>query len=869
MFYLNRTGAPEGPFPEPQIIALIQRGEVVQANICPVGQAQWQPIASHPAFAQALAQKSGTPAAANPAASPQGYAAQPSPQGQQPSPQGYGQQPSPQGYGQQPSPQGYGQQPSPQGYGQQPSPQGYGAPPAQGYGAAPAQPGQAPGYAPPHAHAPAQAVPAPAPAASAAQAGTKKKGKAGLVIGVVVGLLVLVGGGGALAYHKLFGGRGPEIAAALPRDTELFLEIPNIRRLALDVHGLDFVDKKAADETKMLDDAIQVVSEAFDLSKEDARTLLFDMESLGVGARRLDRRPEAAFVFGFGSDKAVEALLATKRFTQAGTFGETGKKYTLNERKLEAPSKDPTRQALAAMALTGSSEVLVWFPKKQIIVAGTETLVTDMAKVLEQGAASLEKNEAFEKARADFQDDARVTGFFDPSSALASASADPSSKEIIDGYFKSAGPVTAAVRMKSAGAVFDVTARFSGSKLPKSGVSPPVQLDVVKRFPAETFAYIAFVSKGSTTGADYEKQLLDSIRSADPDTAKQTELGMRQMEQALGVTFAKLIDSLGSQGAVGVAAPETFFLDPTKGPQQAHELAAFAVMQLGDETPLKTALAKVRQQFGAALDQEATVKETPDGYVVTPKADILPISLHLKFVGKQLVIALGGNTLVDKGLKSLATGQGSLEGNAAHRAALAALPEKAHALMWVDSGRIADTLLKSPFIKEAVTSSGVDIAKIQLAGDKRLTTAMAVDVETANDVWTYRVHALNAPALGALGAAGALVGTVTAFGSEPPSFGSPSGLGAAGLGTPGLGTAPALNGLTPPSGITPAPVPTQAAAAVDFKAGDKVEVEWRGTYYPSVILAVTGPDQYKIHYDKFSNSFDEVVPKSRIRPPQK
>ncbi len=145
------------------------------------------------------------------------------------------------------------------------------------------------------------------------------------------------------------------------------------------------------------------------------------------------------------------------------------------------------------------------------------------------------------------------------------------------------------MRLKSAGAVFDVTARFSGSKLPKAGMCPAVQLDVVKRFPVETFAYVAFVSKGSTTGAKYQ-QLLESIRGADPGRPGRTELGLRQMGQALGVTFAKLIDSLGSQGAVGVAAPETFFLDPSKGPQQAHELAAFAVMQLGDETPLKTAL---------------------------------------------------------------------------------------------------------------------------------------------------------------------------------------------------------------------------------------------------------------------------------------
>ncbi len=90
------------------------------------------------------------------------------------------------------------------------------------------------------------------------------------------------------------------------------------------------------------------------------------------------------------------------------------------------------------MALTGTSEVLVWFPKKQIVVAGTESLVTDMAKALEQGAASLEKNQAFEKARADF----RTTRASSASSVeLGARERQRRSvlKEIIGGYFKSAG----------------------------------------------------------------------------------------------------------------------------------------------------------------------------------------------------------------------------------------------------------------------------------------------------------------------------------------------------------------------------------------------------------------------------------------------
>src|SRR3954465_4343049 len=101
MFYLNRGGAPEGPFEEARIVSMIQSGELTQGGVCPVGQNQWWALNQIPAFTAALAQR---------AAPPTGYAP-----------------PPPQG--------GYGPPQSP----------GYAPPPPQGgYG-----PPQSPGYAPP------------------------------------------------------------------------------------------------------------------------------------------------------------------------------------------------------------------------------------------------------------------------------------------------------------------------------------------------------------------------------------------------------------------------------------------------------------------------------------------------------------------------------------------------------------------------------------------------------------------------------------------------------------------------------------------------------------------------------------------------
>lgn len=54
-FYINRTGNAEGPHDEATIVGMIQRGEFSQGHICVEGGQAWQPLNSHPPFANALA----------------------------------------------------------------------------------------------------------------------------------------------------------------------------------------------------------------------------------------------------------------------------------------------------------------------------------------------------------------------------------------------------------------------------------------------------------------------------------------------------------------------------------------------------------------------------------------------------------------------------------------------------------------------------------------------------------------------------------------------------------------------------------------------------------------------------------------------
>ncbi|HEX9295353.1 MAG TPA: hypothetical protein VF881_05945 [Polyangiaceae bacterium] len=49
------------------------------------------------------------------------------------------------------------------------------------------------------------------------------------------------------------------------------------------------------------------------------------------------------------------------------------------------------------------------------------------------------------------------------------------------------------------------------------------------------------------------------------------------------------------------------------------------------------------------------------------------------------------------------------------------------------------------------------------------------------------------------------------------------------------------------------------------QVGDHVLIDWRGGEYPAVIVGVEGPAKFHVHYDGFSEDWDETIPATRIR----
>jgi hypothetical protein len=599
----------------------------------------------------------------------------------------------------------------------------------------------------------------------------KKGGRTLLIVGLVGVLLVFLASSAVGAYLLFFSSGGaPEMSATMPRDSEMLIQISNVPKLLVDFKDVEYLDTSLRDDKRVFDDTADSVAKAFDISLDDARAFLVASRTIGVAARKLSTQPEAVFAIGFASARPVEALLKSPRFVASGAVGQTGKRYQLTRKQLQSSvGQDILLKGLAEAELGGGKEVLVWFPEKKLLSFGTETFVSDLAKVVEQGAAAVDANPSFQAAAKDFDPSARLTAFLDPT--VFSSIDDAKVKEIVDSYFKPAGPLTGMLTVKPAGFVTSLTGRIIGSKLPKaSSYEPPAKLELPNRLAVETFAYAAFQTQTKMSGADVQKLIFDQLQAAEPRSKREAEQGLAQMEQVLGVSFAKLVDGLGAEAVLAMAAPVDVALDPSvmaQGPQAAASFNITWVQQLKDDGEYKRLAAQLKQKVIPGIREVALTEDGP-GFALAPRGATLPVSLRVKFFDKHLFITAGANKLCDRAEAAFSKGDRTLKDDAAHQSALAALPDKHHFRLWIDTGRVADTLFKNPLLRATATENGMQLEKFRLAGPQRVTTALTVRSEVQNEVWSYRIDALNMQALAPLGLGASALGGLSRQPGLPP-----------------------------------------------------------------------------------------------------
>lgn len=71
----------------------------------------------------------------------------------------------------------------------------------------------------------------------------------------------------------------------------------------------------------------------------------------------------------------------------------------------------------------------------------------------------------------------------------------------------------------------------------------------------------------------------------------------------------------------------------------------------------------------------------------------------------------------------------------------------------------------------------------------------------------------------------------------------------------------ALDTVAVAASVSSSPSPSKGG----FVRGDAVDIEWHGTWYPGSVLEVKQQGRYKIHYDGYDSSWDEIVGPDRIR----
>ncbi len=413
--------------------------------------------------------------------------------------------------------------------------------------------------------------------------------------------------------------------------------------------------------------------------------------------------------------------------------------------------------AEAQIAAVGQG-ALVWFPKTRVLAIGSDLLIRDLALVIESGSPSITDNPAFQAAAKDFDAKARLTMFLDPS--LLTTSTDPKLRQVVDDYFKPTGPLTGSLQVKPAGFLTRFIGRVQGAKLPRAAsYEAPQALDLGARLPEETLCYLDFSTRTKLSGADAQKLLLDQVGSVDAHARAQAEQGLHQLETLLGVSASKLLDGAGGQSVIGLsAAPATSLEALGTGSASCDLLQPQLAARVEERSRIQAARAQLKQKLLPTFREVTVTDDGTGGFSVVPRGTTLAVSLRVKFLDKYLFVSAGSNALADRTEAAFSKGERTLKDDAAHQSALATLPDTQHFLMWLDAGRIADTLQKSPLVKAQLSQNGVSLDKLKLTGPDRLVSALSVRSEVQNEVWTYQLDALNLHALAPLGAAGALFG---------------------------------------------------------------------------------------------------------------
>jgi hypothetical protein len=614
------------------------------------------------------------------------------------------------------------------------------------------------GYPPPPQQGGWQQHPAPMQQQPMPMAPQPKKGGGGAVIALVVILFLLIGGGAAAvgAYLYLLAKPGPHLARYVPKSASLYVELPGFKHSLLSAATMKPLDSSRVDDKLLIQDLDLAFARSFTLPQPDAHAVVAALDAGAFVARDTNTHGQAALLISFTDASAVDKLLHSSRFAESGPFVGGGVRYTLLARSPYdiPPNAGPTETALSFMETgTGTStQDLVWFAKKKLLVYGDDQMVTDMGAVIDGGADSLEKNEVYTKAKKTFESGADIAFFFDTHDF--DDSRDPATKKMLEGYLQNRDPLTGAVKLVKAGVMMDMHATLTGTSLPpETLVAPAGKLAFPHELPSDTVAYMAMSTKTKMSGVQVRNLLIKTVEDNDPTAGRELRSGLDEIERKIGFKLDDLVDMTGDEAALALVLDPAFKLDTTNGIMD--ELASFGVVYAiatKDDAKAKMILGKLRAQLETP-DMAKIVKIAPvgtDGWEADPQTvTAVPIpNLTVKYDGKRVVVVLASPTITKRTFDALYSNTLTLKGNQAHELAFGALPQDANFYMWLDTGRITSIMMDgASHARKTPTRTMLPIEAIRLTGNDHVTSALAMKLTVKSGQWTMDLDSLNLPAM--------------------------------------------------------------------------------------------------------------------------
>lgn len=785
MWYLSRTGQIEGPFNEAVVIDMIRSRLLDDGHVCPVGGNEWIRVAQHAPFAEALRARDAQPVApAAPVAAP---APSPAPApvvdaSNAPTVVAPASARSPFAPAMSPTPAPV----APQSMG----PQSMGPMPVASQNFGPQSMGPMPAAMRPSMHSmppgPGSYMPSPSLAPQSyfvPQPQAKSSSKAGVIVGVLGALFVIVGGGAFAAWFFFF--RAPaSLAEVFPDTTEAYAEIRGLKTLHHQMADVEVVDPSRIEDKKPLVELQTAITQSFNLGTVDALRVALGIHSVAVGAHDLSRdKASVAVVIGWDDKGAAEALLASDRFVLEGDVGKGGKRYSLKRREL-SPEKASTignaEKLLSELQLDAKNkdDQLVWFPAKKILVLANERGIGDVTDVVEGGKKSLKEAPLYVAQKARRENGAALVGFVDTGLIKNVDAAKAFQK-----YFVDTGAVAISSSLEKGGLRTTISGVLSGTEDNRlSAFDDSKTLSLPAKLPKETFGYVAFSSKTALKGKAARDEFMKEL-AAKPEAAA-AQKSIEEGEQMLGVDLATLFDALGDEGVFATEAKDGFKYDGGAMPS-FDDLAVVYAQRVNDPAAAKRLVSTLRTKFGSGLKIQANGDDfVVDGEKPMPRAEV-------RFLDGMLVGVVGSRDLADRTFASL-SGKGGATLAQDHAHAIAVEPLQArHFLLWIDAGRVGDTVLASmPSLKDEATKNGVDLGMVRLTGEHRATAALAMNFAKKDGKVAYTIDSMNValatPLLAAFGKHG-----LVAAKEEPiaPSLGSAGSLGAL-SGSSKLGSTP-------------------------------------------------------------------------------